>query len=145
MIWFKWDNPFSDVFLKEVIRVDKNSFFSNKDLCEQSINLFNDTVDWPQMYNLDQAQSRIFDNNEVCFILTHNGKVLGHTWFGEMWWYNIFVHPSRPEGLTLDFCFHCFREVNQKCFYGWTDYWNIKATKLFLKTGAKILHPFKRM
>lgn len=145
MIWFRWDNVKNDSFCDGVIKVDRTNFSANKILIQESIDLFNSYVKWDDMYDLTEANTRVHRDSETCFILTSQGRVLGHTWFGEMWWYNIFIAPFRPEGITLKFCLHCFNNINQSSFFGWTDYWNIKATKLFLKTGAKILHPLKRV
>lgn len=145
MIWFKWDNVKSNIFCEGVVKIDNSNLSNNKHLIQDSIDLFNSYVEWEGMYNLEEASRRIQQDNETCFILTFNDKVLGHTWFGDMWWYNIFIDPNRPQGITLKFCLHCFNNIDQDSFYGWTDYWNIKATKLFIKTGAKILHPLYRL
>ena len=144
MIWFKWDIVPTHYHLDGVIKVDNSNLHLNSYLIKESIDLFNSTVQWEGMYTFNQGIDRITQNKETCFILTHKNRVLGHTWFGEMWWYNIFVHPSRPSGMTLQFCKHCFSNINQTSFYGWTDYWNTKALNLFIKTGAKVLHPLTR-
>ena len=144
MIWFRWKNIKNDIFLDGVVKIDKNNFLPNKHLIEESIALFHSQVKWDGMFDIQTAEKRI-QNGEIVFILTHNGKVLGHTWYDMMWWYNIFIDKNRPDNITYKFCMHTFNEIEYDSLYGYTDYWNIKATKLFLKTGAEILHPLKVM
>ena len=144
MIWFKWDTTLIYSHLDGVIKVNDSNIDSYSHLIKESIDLFNSTILWDGMYTLNQGINRITQDKETCFILTHNNEVLGHTWFGNMWWYNLFVHPKRPSGITLDFCMHCFYNINQTSFYAWTGYWNTKAVNLCIRTGGKMLHPLSR-
>lgn len=144
MIWFRWENIKNDIHLEGVVKIDKSNFYQQKHLIQKSIDLFHTQVVWDGMFDIHIAEKRIL-NGEIVFILTYNDKVLGHTWYDVNWWYNIFIDKNRPAGITYKFCMHTFNHIPYDYLIGHTDYWNIKATKLFLKTGATILHPLKVM
>lgn len=145
MIWFHWKDIKSDVYLDGVIKIDKTNFDSDKYYIQEGIDLFNSEIQWDGMFTLEVAKKRIFENDEITFILTHNGEVLGHSWHDMMWWYNIYISKKRPQGISVPFCKHFFNEVEYDELYGYTDWWNVAATKLFIKTGATVLHPLKVM
>lgn len=76
--------------------------FNNTDLIQQCIDLFNSEIEWDGMFDLDEAQKRLFDGHRM-FILIEE-EVLGHVWFEDDYMYNFFVSQNRTKGDSQEFC-----------------------------------------
>jgi len=124
-----------------IIKVDIGNYHKWGDVIQNAIDSFNKTVDWDDMWDYKQAKER-FNNGEELYLFFHKRSLnipLGFVWFRNNYLYNMFMHPSRRNGDTVDFVSSCCNSLNSRFteITLYCDSWNIKAQKMFEKVGFK--------
>ena len=121
---------------ENVIKVtDSNSFKYIQEI-KESIDCFNKEIDWKDMWDLEEAGKR-FSKGQILFLLRDENGALGHVWFDEDYWYNLFIHPRREPGTAQRFTYHCFNFIPYKEIFAYVENWNEKAKKYVKSVGAK--------
>jgi len=63
-----------------IVKVDQSNFESNRQYVLNSINNFNSEIKWGEMFTLEEAKNRVFNNMRMYLGLI-DSKVFGHVWF----------------------------------------------------------------
>lgn len=135
-IWFTIENTTLYGSLKGVIKVTGSNVVEYVDEVIDSINAFHNEIEWEGMWDLQEAKSRL-QNNEVLFLLRDADGALGHVWFQENYLYNLFVCNRRELNTSIRFIEHCLSNTEYDKIKLYCDAWNIRAQKFFFKLGAK--------
>jgi len=145
MIPFKLDSIDFNALKTEykVVKVDCNNFESNKQYILTSINNFNLEIEWDEMFTLEEASNRVFNNMRM-YIGLIDSKVFGHAWFKDYkdgsYLFNLFVkNRAKTENYTgTKFTSDILNRFERKYpIYADVDEWNEKSIKLFNRLGFK--------
>lgn len=120
--------------LPNLIFIQADVFKSVKETIQASIDCFNNSVVWTEMWDIEDAESRL-KKGHMLFIGVDKEGPLAHVWFDENYLYNLYVNPRRPEGYGKKFIKACLNFVPFHTVSLCTDSWNIRAQKLFEKVG----------
>lgn len=134
-IWYKFINQAPYDVDENVIMVTNSNSAKYIQEIKQSIDSFNAEIEWEGMWTLEEAGIR-FSKNEILFLLRDEKGALGHTWFDQDYWYNLYVHPRRKKGTAERFTYHCFNFIPYKEIFCYGESWNIKAIKHLEKVGG---------
>ena len=116
----------------DVTMINEENFFTNIDHITESINLFNNHVSYPEMWDLSVAEDRINDGG-ILFLIRKDNKPLGHLWAKGNYLYNLFIDPKRENGTTQSFCQHCFNNVPHDELIVYSDEWNKRSIELITR------------
>jgi hypothetical protein len=128
-----------------IIKVDKLNFERNKDYVLDSIHNFNSEIKWDNMFTLDEANNRVFNNMRM-YIGLIDSQVFGHVWFKDyndgVYLFNLFVKNN-----TIDKTYTGTEFVSdiinrfetQYPIYADVDDWNVKSIRLFKKLGFRVI------
>lgn len=143
-IWYEWDNNgrlYRDENIRKPFRslpgvslITKYTFCSYKNTIQASIDNFNRSVEWENMWDIKEAEDRL-EKGHLLFIGVDKEGPLAHVWFDDNYLYNMFADPRRPDGYSVDFVKHCMQFILHKNVKLYCDDWNIKAQKFFEKVG----------
>lgn len=120
-----------------VLKIDSKNFNSYKETIQLSIDNFKSEIDWDGMWDLNEAQRRI-NNNQKFYLLLKDNLPIGHVWFIGEFLYNAFVSNKREEGISQWFICETINDVFQNGYNTitlYTEEWNIKAIKFWEKLG----------
>ena len=134
-VWYKFINQAPYDVDENVIMVTNSNSAKYIQEIKQSIDSFNAEIEWEGMWTLEEAGIR-FSKYQVLFLLRDEEGALGHVWFDEDYWYNLFIHPRRKEGTVQKFTYHCFNYIPYKEIFAYVDDWNIRAKKYVESVGA---------
>lgn len=135
-VWYKVPNYSPYEVLPGVLTLTKEDYLPMLDTVQNCINLFNETIDWDGMWTLSDAIQRFQEDNILFVWFGPDEKVIGYYWLDECYIYNVFIHPSRPEGLSKKFMQTGFNYASCDYFILYCDDWNIRAQKFFEKVGG---------
>jgi len=126
-----------------IVKVDQSNFESNRHYVLDSINNFNSEIEWNEMFTLEEAGNRVFNNMRM-YIGLIDSKVFGHAWFRDYkdgsYLFNLFVkNKAKTENYTgTKFTSDIInRFENEYPIYADVDEWNEKSTKLLRRLGFK--------
>jgi hypothetical protein len=138
------ENDFTPLGIEyTVVKIDLSNFESNKQHILTSINNFNLEIEWNEMFTLEKASNRVFNNMRMYLGLI-DSKVFGHVWFKDYkdgsYLFNLFVkNKAKTENYTgTKFTSDIInRFENEYPIYANVDEWNEKSIKLFDRLGFK--------
>jgi len=126
-----------------IVKIDRNNFESNKQYVTDSINNFNLEIEWNEMFTLEEASSRVFNNMRM-YVGLVDSKIFGHVWFRDYkdgsYLFNLFVkNKAKTENYTgTEFTSDIINRFENKYpVYADVDEWNKKSIKLFNRLGFK--------
>lgn len=133
-VWYEMvkTEEFKDI--PGLIIVDTKNFDSYFSLIEETIEAFNCLHRWDQMWDINDARTRVKDKH-VLYLGTDEEGILAHLWSEKNYLYNVFIHPRRKDNYSVRFCKACINHINYKKLSLYCDEWNIKAQKFFEKVG----------
>ena len=114
--------------------IQAHNIDAEKELVQQTINTFNNAVVWTEMWNLEDANSRVEEGHSL-FIGTDEKGTLAHVWFAEDYLYNCYVNSRRPDDYGQKFILSCLNLVPHSTINLYTDEWNVRAQRFFEKVG----------
>lgn len=117
-----------------LLYINQDTFCSLKNTIQASIDCFNNTIVWTEMWDIEDAESRL-NEGHILFIGVDEKGPLAHVWFDQSYLYNFYVNPRRPDGYGQKFLKACLSLVPFNRITLYTDEWNIRAQKLFEKVG----------
>jgi hypothetical protein len=127
-----------------IIKVDNLNFEYNKDYILDSIHNFNSEIKWDNMFTLDEANNRVFNNMRM-YIGLIDSEVFGHVWFKDyndgVYLFNLFVKNNTIDKTYTGSEFTSDiinRFETQYPIYADVDDWNVKSIRLFKKLGFTI-------
>jgi hypothetical protein len=128
-----------------IIKIDSINFESNKNYVLDSIHNFNSEIKWDNMFTLDDANNRVFNNMRM-YIGLIDSEVFGHVWFKDykdgVYLFNLFVknNTTNKTYTGTEFTSDVInRFETQYPIYANVDSWNEKSIRLFKGLGFKIL------
>jgi hypothetical protein len=138
------ENDFTPLGIEyTVVKIDLSNFESNKQYVTDSINNFNLEIEWNEMFTLEKASNRVFNNMRMYLGLI-DSKVFGHVWFKDYrdgsYLFNLFVkNKAKTENYTgTKFTSDIINRFENKYpIYADVDEWNEKSIKLFNRLGFK--------
>jgi hypothetical protein len=138
------ENDFTSLGVEyDIVKIDRSNFESNKQYVIDSINNFNSEIEWNEMFTLEEANNRVFNNMRMYLGLI-DSKVFGHVWFKNYkdgsYLFNLFVkNKAKTENYTgTKFTSDIInRFENEYPIYANVDEWNEKSIKLFDRLGFK--------
>lgn len=120
--------------LPGLLYIQKDTFCSLENTVQASIDSFNNSIVWTEMWNIEDAKSRL-DQGQCLFIGVDEEGPLAHVWFDDNYLYNFYVNPRRPDGYGGKFLKACLNFIPSHTIHLYTDDWNIRAQKFFEKVG----------
>ena len=117
-----------------LLYISDETFCSLKNTIQASIDSFNNTIVWTDMWDIEDAESRLKEGH-LLFIGVDDEGPLAHVWFEENYLYNFYVNPRRPDGYGEKFLKACLNLIPFHTISLYTDSWNIRAQKFFEKVG----------
>lgn len=145
MIYFSLSkNDFISLGIEyNIVKVNQSNFESNRQYVSDSIDNFNSEIKWDEMFTLDEAKNRVFNNMRM-YIGLVDSKVFGHAWFKNYedgsYLFNLFVkNKVKTENYTgTEFVSDIInRFENEYPIYADVDEWNEKSIKLLSRLGFK--------
>lgn len=133
-IWYTFPNEQNYDTISGILWVQPHTFCSLENTIQTSIESFNSSVYWTEMWDIDLAQERLERGHDL-FIGVDDTGPLAHVWFENNYLYNFFVNPRRPDGYGEKFLKACLNFVPFHTISLYTDEWNIRAQKFFEKVG----------
>jgi RimJ/RimL family protein N-acetyltransferase len=126
-----------------IVKIDRNNFESNKQYVTDSINNFNLEIEWNEMFTLEEASSRVFNNMRM-YVGLVDSKIFGHVWFRDYkdgsYLFNLFIKNKAKTGnyTGTEFASDIINRFENKYpVYADVDEWNKKSIKLFNRLGFK--------
>jgi len=118
------------------IKIDKNNYKLYSDLIKKSIQLFNDEIEWDNMWDYNESIKR-FNNNHIMYIMIENNSPLGYVWYDKNYLYNTFVTEKRIKGDSQNFINYTLYDIKTKytTVQCQCDDWNIRAQRFFKGIG----------
>lgn len=117
-----------------LLYIQADTFCSLKNTIQSSIDSFNNTIVWTEMWDIEDAESRLKEGHSLFIGVDEEGP-LAHVWFEDNYLYNLFINPRRPNGYGEKFLKSCFNLIPFHTISLDTDNWNIRAQKFFEKVG----------
>ena len=121
-----------------ILSIDKLNFPQYINEVTNSINLFNSEIEWDDMWNESEAETRLSKNHNL-FILLENEKPLGHVWYNKDYLYNAFVSKKRKDGDSAWFIQKTMWILKQNNHLTevnlYVDSWNSRAKRFWEKIG----------
>lgn len=133
-LWYIKDNLANYPLVDGIVHIQAHNIDQHQQLVEQTIEAFNLSVVWTEMWDLEDANSRVEEGHSL-FIGTDQKGSLAHVWFAEDYLYNCFVNPRRPDDYGQKFILACLNEVKHPVINLYTDEWNVRAQRFFEKVG----------
>lgn len=133
-VWYIYDNLISSPLTRDILHIQAHNFDQFKPYIEETIEVFNDNIDWTEMWDMEVANNRVEDGQDL-FIGYDRQGALGHLWLEKNYLYNCFVNPRRPDGYGVKFVTKCMQSTNHRKIKLYCDEWNVKAQKFFEKVG----------
>lgn len=133
-IWYTFANEQNYPHLTRTVWIQSNTFNEYKKLVQESIDSFNNTVVWTEMWDIEDAESRLKEGHSL-FLGTDKEGPLAHVWFKDNYLYNCYINPRRESGYGEEFLKSCFNLIPFHTITLHTDEWNIRAQKFFEKVG----------
>ena len=133
-IWYTFPNEQNYPNLSNTIWVQSNTFNMYDKLIKSSIDSFNNTIVWTEMWDLEDAESRLKEGHNLFLGVDAKGP-LAHVWFEDNYLYNCYVNPRREHGYGEKFIKSCFNFVPFHTINLYCDEWNTRAQKFFEKVG----------
>jgi hypothetical protein len=128
-----------------IIKIDNLNFEYNKDYILDSIHNFNSEIKWDNMFTLDEANNRVFNNMRI-YIGLIDSQVFGHVWFKDykdgIYLFNLFVKNNIIDKTYTGTEFTSDiinRFETQYPIYADVDNWNVKSIRLFKKLGFRVI------
>jgi hypothetical protein len=128
-----------------IIKIDSINFESNKNYVLDSIHNFNSEIKWDNMFTLDDANNRVFNNMRM-YIGLIDSEVFGHVWFKDyndgVYLFNLFVknNTTNKTYTGTEFTSDIInRFETQYPIYADVDDWNVKSIRLFKKLGFGVI------
>ena len=85
-----------------LLYITEDTFCSLKNTIQASIDSFNNTIVWTEMWDIEDAESRLKEGH-MLFIGVDEKGPLAHVWFNDSYLYNFYVNPRRPNGYGENF------------------------------------------
>lgn len=139
-IWYKLptNKPYDE--LEDVFNISYDSENKEEELISDCICIFNEHIEWKDMWTLPQALNRL-ENGEELFIYAPNRQAKAFVWFKDNYLYNLFVAPEvRKFNIAEKLIKHAYNILPYTVFYAYTEKWN-KVTQNFTEKrvgGLKI-------
>lgn len=120
------------------LKITQNNFKQNSELIQQSIDKFHSQIEWNEMWDLDECEVRL-NQNEILYLLLDSDIPNGHVWYDSYYLYNAFVSETRTDGDSIWFIQETMWDMkkifNLKHISLYVDDWNIRAIKFWKKLG----------
>ena len=133
-VWYTIENNFWVPHVDGVVCIGPDTFCSYKNTIQASIDSFNNNIVWTEMWDLEDAESRL-NEGHVLFIGVDKEGPLAHVWFDKDYLYNMYVNPRRPDGYGVNFLKFCLQFIAYPKISVYCDDWNVRAQKFFEKIG----------
>lgn len=123
-----------------ILKVTNDIFNQSKELILQSIEVFSKEIEWDNMWTLDDCKKRL-DKGDILFLLLFKKTPIGHVWYDESNLFNAFVSKKRVDGDSVWFIqetMWIMKKINDlEHIKLWTDDWNKRAQRFWIKLGYK--------
>ena len=121
-----------------LLKINKSNFEENISLIENSINLFNSEISWEDMWDVQDAEIRVLQN-QILYLLLENQQPIGHVWYDSYYLYNAYVSKDREDGDSVWFIQETMWDMknttNIKYIKLYVDSWNERAIRFWEKLG----------
>ena len=121
-----------------LLKINKSNFEENISLIENSINLFNSEISWEDMWDVQDAETRVLQN-QILYLLLENQQPIGHVWYDSYYLYNAYVSKDREDGDSVWFIQETMWDMknttNIKYIKLYVDSWNERAIRFWEKLG----------
>lgn len=121
-----------------LLKINKSNFEENISLIENSINLFNSEISWEDMWDIQDAEIRVLQN-QILYLLLENQQPIGHVWYDSYYLYNAYVSKDREDGDSVWFIQETMWDMknttNIKYIKLYVDSWNERAIRFWEKLG----------
>lgn len=121
-----------------LFRINKFNFDENISMIQKSIELFNSEISWKDMWNIQDASTRI-SKNQIIYLLLDNQQPIGHVWYDSYYLYNAYVSKDREDGDSVWFIQESMWDMknttNIKYIKLYVDSWNGRAIRFWEKLG----------
>lgn len=126
----------------------KLNIFQTNDpgIIQESIDNFNEEIDWENMFNLDIALNRISVGDKF-FVAKHDENLFGYCWLKEnsknkYFIYNVFSKklPKIREYGATDMLYFVIKNNTRGEIYSEVDKWNNKSINMFKKLGFTVIY-----
>ena len=128
------ENSHNYPVVEGIKHIQAHNIDAEEEQVQQTINAFNQSVVWTEMWDLEDANSRVEEGHSL-FIGTDQKGTLAHVWFAEDYLYNCYVNSRRPDDYGQKFILSCLNIVPHHTINLYTDEWNVRAQKFFEKVG----------
>ena len=133
-IWYKLNNTKDYDHLPGLLWVQPHTFCSLQNTIQSSIDSFNNSIVWTEMWDMEDAESRLKEGHDLFLGVDEQGPI-SHVWFEKNYLYNLYTNTRRLEGYTEKFIKGCLNFLEYDTIELYCDEWNIRAQKLFEKVG----------
>ena len=141
-IWFEFIKDQEHKMRKDVIFVDHCNFQDFKSEINETIDLFNKFINYPEMWDITDAKDRV-DKGHHLFLFRSENKPLGHVWMDTNYIYNLYicngrdyVPKDRDKHLSVKLFKHCVNFMGYDQVYGQIDNWNYRSLSFAKRVGA---------
>lgn len=133
-IWYKYNVVPSTVPITDsILEVRLATLDKVLPFVEESIELQRSSMDWDGMWDIEEAKNRLIKGDKL--FLLRNHQATGHVWFDDDYLYNMYIHPSRPDGQSKRFVQATCARTGKDSIMLYVDDWNIAAQKLYEGVG----------
>jgi hypothetical protein len=147
-IWYEYTN-FTNF---EIININSNNLSVSKiqsdnlpyyiDKIQISIDKFNSQIDWSGMWDLNEAQERL-SNQNILYLFLKDNLPLGHVWYKDGFLFNAFVSNERLNGESQWFIEQTMQDRNNSGYETitlYTESWNHRANSFWKKLKYNIIN-----
>lgn len=121
-----------------LLKINKSNFEENVSMIEKSIDLFNSEISWEDMWDIQDADIRV-SQNQILYLLLENQQPIGHVWYDSYYLYNAYVTKERVDGDSFWFIQETMWDMknihNLKYIKLYVDSWNERAIRFWEKVG----------
>lgn len=121
-----------------LLKINKSNFEENVSLIKKSIDLFNSEISWEDMWDVQDAEVRV-SQNQILYLLLENQQPIGHVWYDSYYLYNAYVSKDREDGDSVWFIQETMWDMknttNIKYIKLYVDSWNERAIRFWEKLG----------
>ena len=118
------------------LKITQDNFSETKEFIQKSIDTFNSEIEWNEMWNIEDAEIRLSEN-QILFLLLENQTPLGHVWYDSYYLYNAYVSKEREDGDSTWFIQETMwdmKDSNKLTYIKlYVDSWNERAIKFWEK------------
>ena len=125
-----------------VVKIDSFNFEHFKIKIQQSITNLNSEINWPDSWNITEAEQRL-NTNHILYLFFKNNQPIGHVWYIGEYLYNAFVSNTRNEGESQWFIQQTMKDVFSNGYSTitlYTENWNKRAMQFWEKLGYTIIN-----